>query len=91
MMVGGSFMQEMKDRELWIPTNDDYNMMGFGTMQCVIGYDDRKEGGAFQIMNSWGKDWGVNGIGWVLYKDFKHFVREAYGLDPMPKRKCNYQ
>ena len=87
MMVGGSFMQEMKDRELWIPTNEDYNMMGFGGhAMCVIGYDDRKEGGAFQIMNSWGKDWGVNGIGWVLYKDFKHFVREAYGLDPMPKK-----
>jgi C1A family cysteine protease len=62
-------------------------MMGFGGhAMCVIGYDDRKEGGAFQIMNSWGNDWGVNGIGWVLYKDFKHFVREAYGLDPMPKQ-----
>jgi len=52
---------------------------------CVIGYDDRKEGGAFQIMNSWGNDWGNNGIGWVLYKDFKAFVREAYGLNPLPK------
>jgi hypothetical protein len=60
--------------------------MGFGGhAMCVIGYDDRKEGGAFEIMNSWGPEWGKNGIGWVLYKDFKHFVREAYGLDPMPK------
>jgi len=87
MMVGGSFMQGMKGQEVWHPESDDYNMMGFGGhAMCVIGYDDRKEGGAFQIMNSWGNDWGVNGIGWVLYKDFKHFVREAYGLNPMPKQ-----
>lgn len=86
MMVGGSFMQDMAGKEVWHPTDDDYTQMGFGGhAMCVIGYDDRKEGGAFQIMNSWGKDWGVNGIGWVLYKDFKRFVREAYGLNPMPK------
>lgn len=86
MMVGGSFMQQMLGQEVWHPTQDDYTMMGFGGhAMCVIGYDDRKEGGAFQIMNSWGKEWGVNGIGWVLYKDFKHFVREAYGINPMPK------
>jgi hypothetical protein len=36
-------------------------------------------------MNSWGPEWGNYGIGWVKYKDFKHFVREAYGLNPMPK------
>ncbi|HMZ46846.1 MAG TPA: C1 family peptidase [Chitinophagaceae bacterium] len=87
MMVGGSFMQDMMGKEIWHPTADDYNMMGFGGhAMCVIGYDDRKEGGAFQIMNSWGNEWGENGIGWVLYKDFKHFVREAYGLNPMIKQ-----
>lgn len=87
MMVGGSFMQDMAGKEVWHPTDDDYTQIGFGGhAMCVIGYDDRKEGGAFQIMNSWGKDWGVNGIGWVLYKDFKRFVREAYGLNPMPKK-----
>ncbi len=86
MMVGGSFMQEMVGQEVWQPKPDDYNMMGFGGhAMCVIGYDERKEGGAFQIMNSWGNEWGVNGVTWVLYKDFKHFVREAFGLDPMPK------
>ena len=86
MMVGGSFMQGMKGQEIWHPADEDYNMMGFGGhAMCVIGYDDRKEGGAFQIMNSWGQDWGNNGVAWVLYKDFKHFAREAYGLNPMQK------
>ena len=86
MMVGGSFMQPMMGQDVWHPTDEDYNMMGFGGHAiCVIGYDDRKEGGAFQIMNSWGAEWGNNGVAFILYKDFKHFVREAYGLNPMPK------
>ncbi len=96
MMVGGSFMQEMKGKELWTPTDEDRSQMGFGGhAMCVIGYDDRRVAkyangetyaGAFQIMNSWGDDWGVNGVAWVGYADFKEFVREAYGIDPMPKR-----
>lgn len=85
MMVGGSFMQGMMGREIWHPTDDDYSMMGFGGhAMCIIGYDDRKEGGAFQILNSWGNQWGQNGVGWVRYNDFKHFTKEAYGLNPMP-------
>ena len=85
MMVGGSFMQSMMGKEMWAPTNEDRNQAGFGGhAMCVIGYDDRKQG--FQIMNSWGPEWGVNGVGWVRYADFKEFVREAYGIDPMPKR-----
>lgn len=87
MMVGGSFMQEMAGKDIWHPTDDDYNMMGFGGHAlCVIGYNDRKEGGAFEIMNSWGKDWGNNGVAYVKYNDFKRFVREAYGINPMPKK-----
>ncbi|RXK81492.1 peptidase C1A papain [Filimonas effusa] len=87
MMVGGSFMQQMKGKEIWHPNDDDYMQMGFGGhAMCVIGYDDRKEGGAFQIMNSWGPEWGQNGIAWIKYNDFKRFVREAYGLNRMPKR-----
>ena len=85
MMVGGSFMQGMMGKEMWAPTNEDRSQTGFGGhAMCVIGYDDRKQ--AFQIMNSWGPEWGKNGIGWVRYADFKEFVREAYGVDPMPKR-----
>ena len=87
MMVGGSFMQDMMGQKIWYPTEEDYSQMGFGGhAMCVVGYDDRLEGGAFQIMNSWGTDWGQNGIAWVRYSDFKQFVREAYGVDPMPKK-----
>jgi hypothetical protein len=86
MMVGGSFMEGMMGQRVWQPTNQDYSQMGFGGhAMCVIGYSDKEAGGAFQIMNSWGPEWGENGIGWVRYADFKEFVREAYGIDPLPK------
>ena len=84
MMVGGSFMQSMKGKEVWIPTNSDYSQRGFGGhAMCIIGYDDYKEGGAFQIMNSWGEEWGKKGIAWIRYSDFKEFNVESYGLYPM--------
>jgi len=84
MMVGGTFMQEMMGKKVWIPSSDDYGKMGFGGhAMSVIGYDDYLEGGAFQIMNSWGTEWGENGMGWIRYKDFDFFVKEAYGMNPM--------
>jgi len=84
MMVGGSFMQAMQGKEVWIPTQSDYDEKGFGGhAMCVIGYDDYKAGGAFQIMNSWGESWGNKGAAYVTYRDFDYFVKEAYGLYPM--------
>jgi len=86
MMVGGTYMQPMMGKDLWEPTEEDYSMMGFGGhAQCVVGYDDKKYGGSFLIMNSWGPSWGNNGFAWVRYPDFRRFVREAYGLEPMDK------
>ena len=86
MMVGGSYMQSMMGQDVWNPTDEDKSMMGFGGhAQCVVGYDDAKYGGSFLIMNSWGSQWGVNGFAWVRYRDFRYYVREAYGLEPMSK------
>ncbi|MFN8437107.1 MAG: C1 family peptidase [Cytophagales bacterium] len=90
MSVGGSFM-EMMGQEMWIPTEEDYQKYGFGGhAMCVVGYDDFKEYngkkvGAFQIMNSWGPEYGKNGFIWVPYQVFQEFVSEAYGLYPMGK------
>jgi hypothetical protein len=86
MMVGQSFMQPMMGKDLWEPDEGDRSLAGFGGhAMCVVGYDDKKYGGAFLLMNSWGPEWGNNGFAWVRYGDFKYFVREAYGLDPMQK------
>ncbi len=52
---------------------------------CVVGYDDNKYGGAFEIMNSWGEKWGSGGFIWVKYKDFADYVTFAY--EPYLKKK----
>jgi hypothetical protein len=90
MAVGGSFM-EMMGQEMWIPNDEDYQKNGFGGhAMCLVGYDDYKDYngkkiGAFQIMNSWGPEYGKNGFIWVPYQVFQEFVSEAYGLYPMGK------
>lgn len=86
MMVGQSFMQNMMGKDLWQPEAGDKSMQGFGGhAMCVVGYDDKKYGGSFLLMNSWGPEWGTNGFAWVQYPVFKYFVREAYGLEPMQR------
>lgn len=86
MMVGGSFMQGMQGQEAWLPSQGDAAMRGFGGhAMCVVGYDDYKFGdqGGFLIMNSWGPEWGKNGMAWVPYDAFDYFTREAYAVYPM--------
>ena len=51
-----------------------------GHAMVVIGYDDEKYGGAFEIMNSWGSTWGNNGFIWVKYEHFKNETKTAYVL-----------
>ncbi|MEZ4807037.1 MAG: C1 family peptidase [Flavobacteriales bacterium] len=85
MMVGGTFMQDMAGREAWIPTEGDHAQRGFGGhAMCVVGYDDFKFGdtGGFLIMNSWGPEWGRNGMAWVPYSTFDYFAKEAYAVYP---------
>jgi hypothetical protein len=65
--------------EVWRPRESPARNYG-GHALCVIGYDDTKEGGAFEILNSWGKKWGNGGFGWIPYTVFTQFVREAYEM-----------
>ncbi|MBY0477156.1 MAG: peptidase C1A papain [Chitinophagaceae bacterium] len=92
MMVGQSFMQSMIGQDLWVPAQGDRSMMGFGGhAMCVVGYDEKKYGGSFLLMNSWGTEWGTNGFAWVRYADFNTYVREAYGVSPMHAGNTNVQ
>ena len=66
---------------VWNPTSQDYSAENLGGhAMCVIGYDDNKYGGAFEIMNSWGDDWGNDGYVWVRYDDFQHFCKYGFEL-----------
>ena len=44
---------------------------------CVIGYDDNKYGGAFEIINSWGPEWGNGGYCWITYDAFRQYTNYA--------------
>jgi len=57
-----------------------FNRSG-GHALCIIGYDDRKFGGAFEVINSWGDNWGDDGYFWVKYSDI-HTIDYAYSLVP---------
>ena len=54
-----------------------------GHAMCVIGFDDDKYGGSFELVNSWGSSWGNEGFMWVRYKDFAKFTRYAFEMIPM--------
>ena len=60
---------------VWIP-----NSGNGGHAMVVVGYDDYKAGGAFEIMNSWGTNFGRGGFFWIKYADFERQVKTAYVL-----------
>ena len=64
-------------RDVWSGERD--YQRGYHAM-CVVGYDDKKFGGAFEVMNSWGSDWGNNGFTWIKYTDYCEVVRYAYDM-----------
>jgi hypothetical protein len=61
---------------LWKPTIYDRNKGGHAV--SIIGYNDYKFGGAFEIMNSWGRNYGDNGFMWIKYADLANILGEAY-------------
>ncbi len=72
-----------KVADVWNPPAND-NYRGLHAM-VVIGYDDDKYGGAFELMNSWGTNWGNDGFTWIRYDDFNQSCRYAYAIiEEMP-------
>lgn len=78
MMVPESFR---KAGDLWIPAKGETEEMGFGHAMVAVAYDDEKYGGAVQLLNSWGEQWGNKGYTWVRYTDFENFVQFGLALD----------
>lgn len=93
MMSPRSFKYDMWKSDLWKPAPNEKNytfkyfisnnLTDFGVhAMCIIGYDDKKYGGSFHIMNSWGDNWGKDGNFWVSYENFEKYGIEAYGIYP---------
>jgi C1A family cysteine protease len=53
-----------------------------GHAVCVVGYDDKKDGGAFELLNSIGTHFGTDGYGWITYKAFEKRVCYAIEVPP---------
>ena len=71
---------------VWKPTEAPNPSFG-GHAMCVVGYDDDKEGGAFEIQNSWGTTWGDKGYTWIKYSDFAKFTLYAFEFIDLPAPK----
>ncbi|MEZ4851229.1 MAG: DUF4384 domain-containing protein [Bacteroidia bacterium] len=79
-----------KANDLWTPTESPHASTSgreHGRHAiCVIGYDDNKYGGAFEIINSWSTNWGNGGFTWIKYTDFVRFIYQ--GLEMLPLKKA---
>lgn len=56
-----------------------------GHAMTVMAYDDNMYDGSFQVINSWGTNWGEQGFTWIRYQDFADYVRYGYELIEAPK------
>jgi hypothetical protein len=54
-----------------------------GHAVCVVGYDDKKDGGAFEFLNSIGTHFGTDGYGWITYKAFEKRVCYTIEVPPL--------
>jgi len=75
-------------KDLWQPDSSEYKNWFQGHGITIVGYDDKKLGGAFEVLNSWGTAWGKEGFTWIRYSDFDFFCRYAFELiDPEPENR----
>jgi len=75
MAVSDSF-QNLKGRIVY---NDEQSQPTGGHAMVITGYDDKRR--AFRVFNSWGPEWGENGLGWVGYQAMAKRGQEFYTMD----------
>ncbi|MEM7163054.1 MAG: C1 family peptidase [Bacteroidota bacterium] len=75
MNVEKAFLKLKTD--VWKPSYKPHEKIG-GHAMVVIGFDDKK--GAFEIMNSWGDQWGEKGFFWISYNDFSNLCKYGFSM-----------
>ncbi|WP_128547005.1 C1 family peptidase [Larkinella soli] len=81
MVVPESFLLTIDPKWSPAPGDDPADRRLRGHALCVVGYDDRLYGGAFRVVNSFGKGWAENGYCWIGYRDLARFTRYGYRVN----------
>lgn len=70
----------LPNRDLWqLSAVDKRNLKCSRSVHamCIVGYDDDRYGGTFEIVNSWGTDWKNQGFTYITYQDLALIARYA--------------
>jgi len=90
VVIGMNLMENFMDISAtdpyWRTSKGNQTYCG-GHAMCVVGYDEGKE--AFEIMNSWGEDWGDEGFCWVKYDDFGKYCKYGFTMLLKPEGASN--
>ncbi len=77
MFLTPDFRRIRKGDQYWSPKATPKNQL-YPHAMVVVGYNDIKK--SFELMNSWGDQWGNKGFIWVKYDDFAKHCVLAYQL-----------
>jgi hypothetical protein len=81
LQISKSF--EKVKTKLWVPLPTENKSKSIGGHAVVaIAYNDNLYGGSVLIANSWGPNWGLNGLTWIRYKDLRNWIDEAFIMEP---------
>lgn len=68
---------ELSGTKTWTP--DEFETQNTHPF-LIVGFDQEKK--AFEILSSWGSDWGKNGYLWISYDDFTKYSKNGFVMIP---------
>lgn len=81
-------MENVKE-DGFVPESEGSFLGGHAVM--ITGYDDTR--GGFRMVNSWGKEWGIDGTAWLSYNFIEQNMMDAWSAidtdDPVAKSFIN--
>ncbi len=78
MVTTASFLQLRGNT--WQPSANESN--GGGHAMTVVGYDKMRK--VFEVMNSWGTDWGNGGFFYISFDDYAKYVKYGFQILVQP-------